>query len=233
MDYAYIDSNPTKANGELTVQEKIQYSLLGIVLLGGVVMAGRSIVKRAVAKNEQKKTLSDGSPATYAKQIKMAFDNDGWLGTDKESLREVFRNIPTVSDFKKTVASYQKLYNRNLLADMQSELKTTEYNEMLAIVSVKPKTGTTDTNVVNKEQLQAWAKRLKAAFEISYGPFPGTDEDAIKAVFIELPTQTAFAQVAAMYKSLFGDELIDDLKSELEFWEYQPMLQIINSKPKN
>ena len=33
------------------------------------------------------------------------------------------------------------------------------------------------------------AKRLKAAFDKSYGFMPGTDEEAIKAVFSEIPTQ--------------------------------------------
>ena len=78
----------------------------------------------------------------------------------------------------------------------------------------------------------SWARRLKAAFDITYGPFPGTDEDAIKAVFMEIPSQAAFAQVGIAYKKEYSKDLISDLKSELEFWEYAPMMQIINTKPK-
>ncbi len=132
------------------------------------------------------------------------------------------------------MVSYQKLYNSSLLGDMQKELKSTEYNEMLYIVSAKPETyNPSAPQQLTMDQLQGWAKRLNAAFNISYGPFPGTDEPAIKAVFLEIPTQSAFSQVAAVYQSLYGNDLTADLKSELEMWEYDPMMQIINSKPNN
>jgi hypothetical protein len=132
------------------------------------------------------------------------------------------------------MVSYQKLYNSSLLGDMQKELKSSEYNEMLYIVSAKPETnGTGAAKELSMSELQGWAKRLNAAFNITYGPFPGTDEPAIKAVFLEIPTQDVFNQVVAVYQSLYGNNLIADLKSELELWEYEPMMQIINSKPKN
>ena len=217
-----------------TVKEKIQYSMLGIILLGGTVVIGRKIIKNAIAKNEQNKTLEEGSAPAYAKQIKMAFDNDGWWGTDKDALRAAIRAIPSKGEFRKVMASYKKLYNGNLLADMQDELKSTEYGEFLSIISVKPENYNTNTQrEISIDSLQGWAKRLKAAFDISYAGIPGTDEPAIKAVFLEIPSKTVFNQVAAVYQSLYGASLIEDLKGELEFWEYDPMLQIINSKPNN
>ena len=75
-------------------------------------------------------------------------------------------------------------------------------------------------------------KRLKAAFDITYWFVPGTDEPAVKAVFIEIPTQADFQKVAQAYQNEYGNDLITDLKSELEFWEYAPMMEIINKKPK-
>ena len=119
------------------------------------------------------------------------------------------------------------------MRDLKDELKTTEYNEMLAILAAKPDRGNTLTTArLSLAQYQSWAKRLKAAFDITYGIFPGTDEPAIKAVFMEIPTQAAFQQVAVVYKNMYGDDLINDLKGELEFWEYGPMMSIISSKPK-
>jgi hypothetical protein len=120
-----------------------------------------------------------------------------------------------------------------MMADMQDELTTSEYREMLAIIASKPEKG----NVVHPTQLsplqyQSWAKRLRAAFEVSYWFLPGTDEDAIKAVFLEIPTQAALAETAKAYQSLYGDNLLSDLKSELEFYEYDPMMEIIMKKPK-
>jgi len=219
---------------EFSLKEKIQYSLLGIIVVGGAVIVGRNWIRKARTNNEELKTLDEGNAPTIAKQIKMAFDNDGWFGTDKDALRAAVRAIPSRSEFRKVMVSYQKLYNSSLLGDMQKELKSTEYNEMLYIVSAKPETYSPNApQQLTMEQLQGWAKRLNTAFNISYGPFPGTDEAAIKAVFLEIPTQYAFNQVAAVYQSLFGNDLTADLKSELEMWEYDPMMQIINSKPKN
>ena len=136
-------------------------------------------------------------------------------------------------NLKKIINSYQKLYSRSMMADMQDELTTSEYREMLAIIAAKPEKG----NVVQPTQLsplqyQSWAKRLRAAFEISYWFLPGTDEDAIKAVFLEIPTQAAFQKVAEAYKTEYGNDLIRDLKSELEFWEITSYMAIINNKPK-
>lgn len=218
---------------ELTVKEKIQYSLLGIAVLGGMFFIGRHIVKKAAEKSEQKKTMEKGSAPTIAKQIKMAFENDGWFGTDKEALRLAIRSVPSKREFSKVMASYQRLYDSSLLKDMQGELKSSEYNEMLAIVSAKPDADTGGTQQLGIEQVQSWAKRLNAAFDISYGPFPGTDEEAVKAVFIEIPTQEVFQSVAIAYQNLFGSSLYEELKSELEYWEYEPVIQIIYSKPKN
>ena len=220
---------------EFTLEEKIKYGILGLVVLGGSFFIGRSIIRKARSTSEEKKTYEEGSAATYAKQIKMAFENDMWWGwgTDEDALRKTIRAIPSREEFKKIINSYQKLYSRSMMADMQDELTTSEYREMLAIIAAKPEKG----NVVQPTQLsplqyQSWAKRLRAAFEVSYWFLPGTDEDAIKAVFLEIPTQAAFAETARAYQSLYGDNLISDLKSELEFYEYDPMMEIIMKKPK-
>jgi len=229
--------NPTSTHtqSDFTTKEKIQYTILGVLVLGGSFFIGRKLVKTAKSNSEEKKTYEEGSSATYAKQIKMAFDNDMWFGwgTDEEALRKTIRAIPSKDEFRKVINSYQNLYSRSMMKDMQDELTSTEYNEMLAIISGKPERYIVgSTTLISNVQYQSWAKRLKAAFDITYGPFPGTDEDAIKAVFMEVPTQTAFTQVAKAYKLEFGRDLISDLKAELEFWEYAPMMQIINTKPK-
>lgn len=216
--------------GALTTREKIQFGLLGIIVLGGAVIIGRKLILQSKANSEEQKTYEDGSAAAFAKQIKMAFENDGWWGTDKTALRQAIRNIPSKEDFVQVMTSYNRLYNRQLMRDMQDELKSTEYNEMLAIIAAKPDKPGAAGQTGYPEYL-SWAKRLNAAFNIYYGPFPGTDEEAIKAVFLEIPSQAAYAQVAAVYKQTYGTDLISELKSELEFWEYGPMMKIITDKP--
>lgn len=226
----------TREQDDFTLEDKIKYGIIGLIVIGGSFFIGRSLIRKARATTEEKKTYEDGTPATYAKQIRMAFENDmswGW-GTDEEALRKVIVAIPNKEEFKKVINSYQKLYARSMMSDMQDELTTSEYKEMLAIIAAKQEKG----NVQQVYQLsslhyQSWAKRLRAAFEITYWMVPGTDEDAIKAVFIEIPTQAAFEETAKAYQSLYSDNLIDDLKSELEFYEYGPMMEIILKKPKS
>ena len=223
---------PPYGSDEMTLKDKLQYSLLGIIVLGGAFIIGRNAVRKATANNEQRKTLDEGSAATYAKQIKMAFDNDGYWGTDKDALRAAIRAIPTKAAVRDVMTSYQKLYNASLLSDMQSELKATEYNEMLYIVAAKPENTGAQQSGITMNMLDGWARRLKAAFDITYSFIPGTDEAAIKAVFLEIPTQSVFNQVAAVYRNLFGNDLLTDLKSELEFWEIDDYMKIIYDKPK-
>jgi hypothetical protein len=222
-------------NEGLSTAEAIKYGLMGFLVLSGTFFVGRSLVRRARADNEEKKTYVEGAEATFAKQIKMAFDNDmafGW-GTDEEKLRGIIRAIPSQDAFGRVVNSYQKLYNRSMMRDMQEELSTTEYNEMLAIIAAKPKSGSTLLPpALSPAQYLSWAKRLKAAFDITYGWFPGTDNDAIKAVFMEIPTQAAYKQVGLYYEKEYGSNLQKDLNSELEFWEKGTMMDIINKKPK-
>lgn len=218
-------------NNDLTLKEKLLYSLIGLGIVGGGIFFGRKFVLKSVANREEKKSFEDGTPATYAKQLKMAFDNDGWWGTDTEKVRSTLREIPSKQVFLQVQESYKKLYNSNLITDLSDELQTTEYNEMLQIIAQKPdKTGGKPPSAVNS--YVGWAKRLKAAFDKSYGFLPGTDEDAIKAVFNEMPTQKAFVITGVAYQKLYGSNMMTDLKGELEMWEYNDYMKIILSKPK-
>ena len=225
----------TQSRGEVSLQEQLTYAAVGLVLLGGSFFLGRSIVRGAKATSEQKKTYDDGNAAAFAQQLKMAFENDnyfGW-GTDEEAIRTVIRKVPSKEFFRQVMASYQKLYARSLMADLKDELASTEYNEMLSIIAGKPdRISGNYTAIPTQQQYTAWARRLKAAFDITYWGIPGTDEDAIRAVFTELPTQLDFQKVGAAYLREFGTYLMKELKSELEFWEYSPMMDIINQKPK-
>jgi len=227
--------NAASTHDEFTLKEIVLYGSLSLVVLGGSFFIGRNLIRNARSTGEEKKTYSDDYAAYYAQKLKLAFENDmpfGW-GTDEEEVREIFRAVPSKEIFRDIMNSYQKLYSRSLMMDLKGELTTSEYNEMLAIIAGKPDNGNTNSQQqIGQEQYTAWAKRLKAAFDTSYWFLPGTDEPAIKAVFLELPTQTDFQKTALAYKNLYGNDLISDLKSELEFWEYGSYLSIINNKPK-
>jgi hypothetical protein len=211
-----------------TLKEKLVYSLIGLVVVGGTIFVARKMVLNRKADKEANKSFDDGSDATYATQIKMAFENDGWPGTNTNALRTVLRQISSKDELKAVAKSYENHYHQNMYDDMKSELQSTEYNEMLQILAAKPQKKGTVSQVVAYE---AWAKRMKAAFDKVYGPFPGTDSDAIVAVFNEIPTQAVFVQVAARYKMMYGTNMLDDLKSESEFGQYDNWMKIITSKP--
>ena len=225
----------TSTHDEFTLKEKLTYGIISVVVLGGSFFIGRSLIRKARSTSEEKKTYEESNPASYAQKLRMAFENDNYFnwGTDEETVRQVMRTVPSKDEFKKIINSYQKLYARSLMMDLKKELATSEYNEMLAIIAGKPdKIGANYIPQIGQQQFLAWARRLKAAFAISYWFIPGTDEDAVKAVFMEIPTQAAFEQVAVAYKKENGNDLISDLKSDLEFWEYGPYMEIINNKPK-
>jgi hypothetical protein len=216
---------------DLSLREKILYSFIGLGIVGGGIFFGRKMILKSVANKEEKQSFEDGTPATYAKQIKMAFDNDGWWGTDTNKLRTTLREIPSKQVWLKTQESYKKLFNSNLITDMTSELQSTEYDEMMQIIGEKPdKTG--GKVVSTSVEYVGWAKRLKAAFDKSYGFLPGTDVDALVAVLNEIPTQKAFIMTGIAYQKLYGTNVMTDMQSESEFGQYSDWMKIILSKPK-
>jgi hypothetical protein len=219
---------------QLSLTKQLFYGVGTALLAIGTFLIGRKIVRGAVSDKEEKKTFNDQSPATYAKLIKMAFENDGWYGTNTKELRRILQEIPSREVMAQVSDSYQRLYHTALYKDMGDELQTTEYNEMLAIVNAKPdriSKKSEGQKLLTANNYEQWAKRLKAAFDKTYGPVPGTDEAAIVAVFHEIPTQADFVQVGAAYNRLYFSNLIEDLKSESDFGEYSDWMKIITSKP--
>lgn len=216
-------------NGGMSLKEKLIWSVLGAAGVTGLVVVVKKFVINKIEDKAHAKSFEDGTPQTIAKQIKMAFDNDGYWGTDVKALRIVLSNIKSKVQLKKVFDAYTNEYHRNMYKDMSDELETSEYNEMLEIIAAKPtKEGQAPTN----NQYTAWAKRLKAAFDKTYGFISGTDETAIKAVFNEIPTQHAFIQVGVAYQKEYGENLITALKGELEIWEYGDYMKIITTKRK-
>ncbi len=216
-------------NDEMSLREKLLWSVLGAAGVTGLAIVVKKFVINKIENKAHEKSFEDGTPQTIAKQIKMAFENDGYWGTDVDTLRKVLTEIKSKAQMKKIYDAYTKEYHNNLYKDMSDELHTSEYNEMLQIIAAKPdKEGQAPTT----NQYTAWAKRLKAAFDKTYGFISGTDEKAIKAVFNEIPTQTAFIQVGKAYYKEFGENLITALKGELEVWEYGDYMKIITAKRK-
>ncbi|MBI2968898.1 MAG: hypothetical protein HYY40_13945 [Bacteroidetes bacterium] len=225
-----------EGKNSFSLKEKLLYGGGAVVISVGTFFLGRKIVRKLFSNREEKKSFEEENPATYAKRIKMAFENDGWPGTNTAQLRSVLREIPSKQVFTKVAGSYQKLYNSSIYRDLSDELQSTEYNEMLAIINAKPdrigKKGEEAQQLTSKNYSE-WAKRMKAAFDKEYGFFPGTDEEALKAVFDEIPTQAAFIEVGKDYAKLYKQNMLEDLKDEVGFLDYSDWMKTITSKPKN
>ena len=216
-------------------QRKLFASLISVGVVAGTAVLVVWLVDRKIKKirslKVENKSFGADKHATWAKQFKQAFDNDGWWGTDVPLVRQIMKEIPSKEDFKKVQASYKVLYKgANLVADLSDELTKMEYEEMLAIEHSKPEKSNGKTNPKIYDPT-GWAKRLHAAMNYTWiGFMPGTDEEAIKAVFEEFPNQQAFYNTAAVYKRLYGVSLWTDLDGDLDWsMDWRAMLK---KKPK-
>jgi len=213
---------------EMPIEYKILITLGSIALVGTGILLARKNVQQVISNKEERKSLTEGSEAAYAKKIKLAIENEGYPGTDMEALRVVLREIPNLEVWAAVEKSFEKNYHTPMARDLSDNMQAAQYTEVMAIRNSKPaKAG--QKAPLNYDN---WARRLKAAFDTTYYSFPETDEDSIKAVFLEIPTQSDFAKVVVSYRRLYNNDLMDDLKSELEFWEFDDYWQIIAKKPK-
>lgn len=192
---------------------------LGISVVALIVIKFASHkIRNVIANNAENNSFGESNHATWAKQLKMAFDNDGWWGTDESAIRRVLIAVPSKEDFLKVQSQYRKLYKgRNLIEDMTDELKTTEYNEMLAILRSKPEKAK-DAVSGRIYDPHGWATRLYNAMSIYYaGVIPGTDEEAILTVFSEIKTKQEFEDTKEAYQSMYATSLEDDLDGDLDW----------------
>jgi hypothetical protein len=115
------------------------YSTIGMGTATGLFFLARHFYKKVRSNISQKNSLEVGDPATFAKQLKMAFDNDnsmGW-GTNEEMVMQVFNEIPSKGMYTKIQKEYSNLYGRSLNADLEEELSSDEYNELIRVLNAK------------------------------------------------------------------------------------------------
>jgi hypothetical protein len=231
IQYQSASANTTMqtASGDWTMRDKLIFGLFAFTVLGGSIWFVQRFVFNYFKDKEANKGFEDGSAAAIARQIKMAFDNNGYWGTDEDALRAALKTVKTQEHWKDIVASYKKQYNQNLLSDISDELQTSEYNEMMNIITAKP---SKDKKAKTVNNYTAWARRIKAAFDKTYMGIPGTDETALLSVFNEVPTRAAFQLTGEAYKKEFGTNIIEAMQSEAEFGQFEKWMSIIIKKPK-
>jgi len=208
--------------------------ILGISTISLIALYfGVRVGRKVISKNEEGKSFGKDKSATWAKQFKNAFDNNGWWGTNEELIRTTLIEIPSQEDFNKVKKSYSKIYKgESLIKTLTDELKDTEYDEMLAIVSAKPKSSRDAKKGVKSYDPKGWATRVYSAVSYEWlGVGWGTDLPALNAVFNEFPTQKAFKDTAIAYKKKYGSSLLADVKGDVSYAEYLGYKSKIYSLP--
>lgn len=210
-----------------------KYVKYGLLAAGGTIGLGVLtywLYRKVVSTGEEKKAFNADSPTAYAKQIKQGLDNNNWPGADTVTVRSAIVSIPDKATMRKVSKSFNKLYGTPLGTALQDGLKTTEYTEMMAIIRTKP-----EKQGKGKEQTiydpLAWAERLNAAVNYEWwGIGWGTDTDAIKQVFKEIPSQKAWEDIKDAYREEYQTEVEDDLDDDIDSDEYD-YRAVIAKKP--
>jgi hypothetical protein len=117
----------------------VVYSTLGVGTATGLFFLARHFYKTTRANLSERSSLEEGDPATFAKQLKMAFENDnyfGW-GTNWNVVQRVFQEIPSKAMYAKVQTQYFRMYGKSLNADLEDELSSDEYNELIRILNAK------------------------------------------------------------------------------------------------
>jgi hypothetical protein len=222
-------SNQSKGNG---IGKTLLWAGVGAAGLTAAFLIGRKLLLERIENKNEGKTLDEGSPHAYAKQFKMAFENNLiWgMGTDENSVYAIMQKIASKEEYKKTATAYTKLYHQPLEEHLYDELSSEEYNYVMALLAAKPeKNGQQAAEIL---PLEKWSKTLYDAFEYTILGMPATDEEAINQVIAKVPTLTAFGKLAQRYAGIYNQNLIERLRDELTDQEYLQVMQDLNKKPK-
>lgn len=227
---------PKEKGGWLTQSDRqvikvAAYTLGGLLLAGSGYWAVHKYFTSKAKKRSQREAFKEGTMESFANRIIMAFENDGWWGTNMPALRTTLREIPSKEAFARVMVEYKKqTEGREFFADLKSELTGSELLEMMNIIAAKPqKTGT--KKVFDWNTATAIARRIKAACDYAIMGMPATDKGALKTALEEIPSIYAFAMVKVMYKKLYGHEVEEDLNDELGPWDFS-WKDIVYTKPK-
>ena len=123
----------------ISVSSQVTSTMLAAGAAVGVFLGIKAVVKNFKQGIREQQALTEGNPAAFATQLKMAFENDnyfGW-GTDEEVVFSVLEAIPNGGTMNKVQRAYRDLYGRNLAADLQDELSSEEFSMALQIINSK------------------------------------------------------------------------------------------------
>jgi hypothetical protein len=123
----------------ISISSQVTSTVLAVGAAAGMFWGIKAVVKNFKQGIREQQALTEGNPAAFATQLKMAFENDnyfGW-GTDEEAVFTVLEAIPSSSVMNKVQRAYRDLYGRNLAADLKEELSSEEFATALQIINAK------------------------------------------------------------------------------------------------
>src|SRR3954462_947048 len=97
---------------ELSLKEKVLYSLLAAAGITGVTVVAVKFGKQLIANSSEVKSFKDGTSATYAKQIRLGLENKGGFGVDVNAIRNVLRQIKNQQELNDVSHEYWKQTGR-------------------------------------------------------------------------------------------------------------------------
>jgi hypothetical protein len=210
--------------------------IIAYVLAGSIVAyIGYRIYLNVRAKQAQKNSYDPAKPESFAQEFRMALENNNWMGwgTDNTVIRQTLLKIPSKDFMLEVVNAYARLYKgASMMAEIKSDLKTGEYQELLAIIGGKPQSGDTVAPLqLTQQQYESWAKRIQAALNDTFLiKFPATDLEALIQVINEVPSKAAWMQLKNVYRTLVASDLENDLKKKLPFFDYNTVISLVNKK---
>lgn len=197
----------------------IVWGLVGTAAVAAVGYFGYKVVRNIISNQAAKDSLETGDPAYFAQQIKMGFENDNWLGTNTNQIRQAFIDVPDKKTFRKVAENYHKQYGGSMFEDLKEHLKSTEMQEMIAIYRVKPEKAGNNSQPIYDPY--AWAERINAAVNFqTWGLLWGTDLEAIKQVIREIPNQKAWDDTDSAYQSKYSTSIVTDIDGDVSSWDY-------------
>jgi len=145
----------------------------GRVLVGGVVVGVGSfllykVIRKIITKARQgntEKKLDDSPEVRQASVLRNAMNPSGisWMMSfDNTSTDVILDTAKSIKNLDEVMTSYKKLYDSDLLEDLQKELSTEEYQKFTTIIETNAgKKGAAPTTFIKKNQMVVAKKSIR------------------------------------------------------------------------
>ena len=211
-----MKTQPKQTLGKLSNNAGVvKWYVIGGVLVAGALVTGiwylSNKAKSITQKVAEKESLTEGTPESLAKLLKVALEN--W-NVDEAVVFDVFSKISSKSQYQEIIKAYSRLTNGKLLnEDLENGMNSTELRTLMATLDVKADRTSSPQTVKNYSK--DYAIRLQNAI-YGFGT-RSTTSDVIISVFTEIPNLMILEDTKKEYRILTGKDLLEDISYETDF----------------